>query len=138
MKRNARTALGLTTGAVALGLLGAAQAPAALATPPTPEPAVQSADAADETLVASHPKHRKLLGKVIAKTLNIRKEANTHSRIVGHFHKGDIIKIKCKVLGEKVKGNRIWYVVKKHHGHGHGLVSARWVKNLDEIPRCIN
>ncbi|MCH0540246.1 SH3 domain-containing protein [Streptomyces sp. MUM 203J] len=138
MRRNARTVLGLTTSAVALGLLGAVQAPVALATPPAPEPAVQPADAADETM-AARPKHRKLHGKVIARTLNIRKEANTHSRIIGHFHKGDIVKIKCKVRGERVKGNKIWYVVKKQHRHGHhGLVSARWVKNFDKIPHCMD
>ncbi|OII69067.1 SH3 domain-containing protein [Streptomyces sp. CC77] len=126
MRGNTKAAIGLATGTIALGLLGAMTAPA-----------VQAAPAGgDTTTVAAHPKHDKHRGKVLVRTLNVRKKATTHSETVGHVHKGDIVKLKCKVKGQKVKGNHIWYLLDKHHDKHHGWVSARYVKNLDYIPWC--
>ena len=97
-------------------------------------------------------------GKVIAKHgVNVRKDPTTSSKIVGGFNHGKIVKIKCKVRGQSIDGNRIWYKVEdddkkkdkkdkkdnrrhdrrdRRHHNDEGWVTARWVKNLDRISWC--
>ncbi len=124
MLRNVKTAVALTAGAVAMGLLGAAPAASAERTVPT-----QAAPAAAKAAANSSWAN----GHVVSRTsLNIRSKPTTHSRVVGHLHSGAYIKIDCKVKGQYVDGNHIWYKLE----HKHGWVTARYVKNLRHIEWC--
>lgn len=132
--RSIRTAIGITAGALAFGLLGASPATAAAAagSPGATPSAVQSETVTALAAEAAHPKHRGSKGKVVARSLNIRKKPTTYAKVVGSLHKGEIVKLDCKVKSKNVKGNEIWYRLDKRYG----WVAARYVKNLDYVPWC--
>ncbi|UGY92437.1 SH3 domain-containing protein [Streptomyces gobiensis] len=120
MLKNGKFAAALTTGALAVGLMGAAPSLAAEQPAPAPAPGPSAA--------AAHVK-----GRVIARTgINIRARANTQSRVLGAFRHGAIIKLSCKVRGERVNGNNIWYRLAGRSG----FVSARYVVNLAPVKFC--
>lgn len=121
--KSLRTSAAVATAALALSAVAAAPAVA------TTAPSGQAPSAPSAT--AYH--HWYKLGKVTARHgVNIRQYPNTHSRILGSYPHHAIVKIKCKVRGEEVRGNDRWYKLAWRPGY----VSARWVKNLDHIPWC--
>ncbi|UQX04988.1 hypothetical protein M4D82_13255 [Streptomyces sp. RerS4] len=45
---------------------------------------------------------------------------------------GEIVALQCKVNGQKVDGNSIWYKL----ADGSGWITARYALNLNKIPFC--
>lgn len=73
------------------------------------------------------------LGKVVSRIdLNVRTRPDTDGRVVGSLRPGKVVKLDCKVIGEKVDGNKRWYKLEDRKG----WVAARYVKNLDHVPWC--
>lgn len=74
-------------------------------------------------------------GQVIARTgLNIRARATTNSAVVGGpIRYGTVIRIRCKVVGQNVDGNRLWYKLADAR-YPNGYVAARYVDNIGRAP----
>ncbi|WP_326796523.1 SH3 domain-containing protein [Streptomyces sp. NBC_01808] len=122
MLKRKKTAVALATGAMALGLLGAA--PVAATTTTGHAPAMKTWE--DDWNVSQR-------GVVIAKPgVLIRSQPTTASHEKGFIPRGEIVWIECKVEGQDVFGNSLWYKIGSHNG----FVAARWVKNVDHIPFC--
>jgi hypothetical protein len=64
--------------------------------------------------------------------LRIRYGPTTVDGIEGSFTSGAHLWIACKVRGQYVRGNGLWYRL----GDGLGYVSARYVRNYHQIPWC--
>ncbi|MEU1630183.1 SH3 domain-containing protein [Streptomyces sp. NPDC020096] len=97
---------------------------------------------ADSGMPAGHPGHPTMLaptvkGRVVARHgVVVRSGPSTRYRVVGHLASGRIVNIICKVRGQQVRGNSIWY---KLDTRPREWVSASYVKNLGKIPRlCRN
>ncbi|MEC4019427.1 SH3 domain-containing protein [Streptomyces sp. H27-D2] len=119
MSRNVKTVVALTAGALALSLMGVAPAVSA-EQPAHSQPAAQAAAWGNN-------------GHVVSRiSLNIRSKPTTHSPVVGSLRSGSYIKLRCKVNGQNINGNRIWYEL----SHKLGWVPARYVKNLRHIHWC--
>lgn len=70
-------------------------------------------------------------GKVTVSSLTVRTAPSARAAIGGYYDRGNIPLV-CKVRGESVQGNDIWYKVPMV---GHGFVSARYVRNVGPTPR---
>jgi hypothetical protein len=104
-----------------------AATPAAAATPETAAGTGTAAQARN----AAAPLPR---GKVVSRvTLNIRAEPTTRSGYLGGIEPGTVISLYCKVKGQDVDGNGLWYLL---GGGRPGYVAARYVKNLSPVPYC--
>ncbi|MFW6694397.1 SH3 domain-containing protein [Streptomyces sp. MAR4 CNX-425] len=122
MLKRTKTAVALTAGAMALGLLGAA-----------PVAATTTAGAAAPAAKTWNDWNHSQRGVVIAKPgILIRSQPTTASHKMGFIPRGEIVWIDCKVDGQDVWGNGIWYKLSSHNGY----LAARWVKNVDHIPYC--
>ncbi|MGW5940898.1 hypothetical protein ACWIG3_30220 [Streptomyces celluloflavus] len=76
--------------------------------------------------------HGHFRGRVVARDgLLVRSGPSEHHRVVGHNRYGRIVRIECKVTGEKVRGNRRWY---KLADGRYAWSSARFIVNLGEPP----
>ena len=65
--------------------------------------------------------------------LSIREHATSNFRPLGSLPSGAVVSIRCKVVGQNVDGNRLWYRL----GNGRlGYVSARYVDNLSPVAYC--
>jgi hypothetical protein len=116
----------VATAALTLGALAA-----------TPSLAADSEGQKAETAPVADAKHSyPYRGKVLGKSIVYKRAApTTRSKILGSAESGSIVRIQCKVIGQNVLGNDRWYRVPVHGG-GHGYMSARYVRNLDQIPFC--
>ncbi len=76
-------------------------------------------------------------GRVVARrSVVIRSGPSTRFKAVGHLNSGRVVRILCKVRGQRVRGNAIWY---KLDTRQREWVSASYVKNVGRIPRwCRN
>ncbi|WP_051746180.1 hypothetical protein [Streptomyces scopuliridis] len=114
------------SGPLAAAPAGAAQAagsPAASSAAGDP-PATRSAKAP-----LGEPK-----GKVVSRiNLSIREEPTSHSAYLGGLRPGTVIPLSCKVRGENVDGNNLWYLLGDAHP---GYVAARYVENQSPVPYC--
>lgn len=139
------TTAALLTGSLAIGLLAptaagaltpgqdhggtastVASAPATGDTPGTSGPA--SKPAATATTSAAY-----VNGKVVSSVpLRIRSSATTNSTALGSYAPGTIVKISCKVHGQNVAGNDLWYKLYNRSG----WLAARYVQNLGTVPFC--
>jgi hypothetical protein len=74
-------------------------------------------------------------GQVIARTgLNIRARATTNSAVVGGpIPYGTVIRISCKVVGQNIDGNKLWYKLADAR-YARGYVTARYVDNIGRAP----
>ncbi|MGW7519878.1 SH3 domain-containing protein [Streptomyces sp. NPDC054796] len=73
-------------------------------------------------------------GKVVSRiTLNIREQPTTHAAYLGGLAPGTVVALYCKVRGQNVDGNNLWYVL---GGPKPGYVAARYVKNLSHVDYC--
>jgi hypothetical protein len=74
-------------------------------------------------------------GQVIARTgLNIRARPTTNSAVVGGpIRYGTVIRIRCKVVGQNIDGNRLWYRLADAR-YPVGWVAARYVDNIGRAP----
>ncbi|MFJ2947988.1 SH3 domain-containing protein [Streptomyces sp. NPDC087226] len=50
-------------------------------------------------------------GRVTVKSLALRTAPNRGSQVIRYVHKGDVVSIFCKVPGDKVNGNPLWYLL---------------------------
>lgn len=86
--------------------------------------AISSAPAADAAGAS--------IGQVTETSLLARSAPTTHSTVYGSFHYSQKLTLGCKVHGETIRGNDLWYLVPSE---GMLWVSARYVKNLNTPPR---
>lgn len=107
-------------------LAGTALAAPAVATDHQGVPAPVTAQADESSAFVVHK------GRVIAHpSLNVRETPNTRYAPIGSIPYGTIIELVCKVNGEVVEGNRLWYRLK---GDTVRYVAARWVENVNAAP----
>ena len=70
--------------------------------------------------------------------LNVRSSASSHSSVISVFGSGATVDIDCQVNGETIKGSvgttSVWYHVPSRRGY----VSAAYVANGPNAPRCGN
>lgn len=79
--------------------------------------------------VAALPK-----GKVVSRLpLSIRERPTSASRFLGSYQPGTVITLSCKVHGQNVEGNDLWYLL---GGSKPGWVAARYVQNLSPVAYC--
>lgn len=64
-----------------------------------------------------------------AAELNVRRGPNTADKTIGTLDKGEKSKVICKVHGNSVDGNKVWYLLP-----GSNWVSARYADNVDGAP----
>ena len=76
-------------------------------------------------------------GRVVARnSVVIRSGPSTRFQKVGQLNNGRVVRIVCKVRGQRIRGNAIWY---KLDTRQREWVSASYVKNVGRIPRwCRN
>ncbi|MFB6978804.1 SH3 domain-containing protein [Streptomyces scopuliridis] len=73
-------------------------------------------------------------GKVVSRTtLSIREEPTSRSAYLGGLRPGTVIPLFCKVRGENVDGNDLWYLLGDARP---GYVAARYVENQSPVPYC--
>ncbi|MEU6213183.1 SH3 domain-containing protein [Streptomyces sp. NPDC047023] len=72
-------------------------------------------------------------GKVVSNgPLTVRSGPSTSHKALGKLEPGTIVAVTCKVNGEKVGDNRLWYRLTDDHG----WVPARYVVDKTPIPYC--
>ncbi|MFI1093595.1 hypothetical protein [Streptomyces sp. NPDC020917] len=72
-------------------------------------------------------------GKVVSSVaLRIRSRAATDSTAPGSYAPGAVVKLACKVHGQNVGGNDLWYNLYDRPG----WLAARYVRNLGAVPFC--
>ncbi len=78
--------------------------------------------------------HEKPKAKIVSpgKGLGIRSGPGTQYAKKGKALTGTVVKLQCKVNGQKVDGNSIWYKL----ADGSGWISARYALNLNKVPFC--
>lgn len=64
--------------------------------------------------------------------LDVRTAPTTQARELGILHKGDKVTVTCKVRGQRVAGNDVWYQMRD--GEGVAFAAARYVKNVGALP----
>ncbi len=116
----------------------AAQAPAPAAGAPAASAPAASAPAATETTpVAATPATAdaaaaKFSGRVIARIgLKARQEPRLGSPVVALLQYQQVIGIDCKVNGDDVGGNKLWY---RLAGYKSAYAAARYVTNIGAVP----
>ncbi|MEW1717979.1 SH3 domain-containing protein [Streptomyces sp. NPDC093109] len=116
--------------AVVLAGSGALAATPAAADGPAGTAPATAAPATPATVPAALPK-----GRVVSRiALHIRERATSDSRSLGTLQPGATVPLLCKVHGQNVDGNDLWYRL----GDGwSGYVAARYVQNLGPVPFCL-
>ncbi|MFJ5110395.1 hypothetical protein ACIQAD_06995 [Streptomyces sp. NPDC088551] len=139
IRRGRRVASALAVLVIACaGPLAATPAPAAWSpaawSPAVSSPAVSSAaDGAPVPRAAKVPAGEPR-GKVVSRiTLSIREEPASRSGYLGGLRPGTVIPLFCKVRGENVDGNSLWYLLGDARP---GYVAARYVENQSPVPFC--
>ncbi|MFF3017426.1 SH3 domain-containing protein [Streptomyces sp. NPDC057939] len=66
------------------------------------------------------------------KGLGIRSGPGTGYAEKGKVATGAVVALQCKVNGQKVDGNSIWYKL----ADGSGWIAARYAQNLNKVPFC--
>ncbi|MGW0364510.1 SH3 domain-containing protein [Streptomyces sp. NPDC002990] len=64
--------------------------------------------------------------------LSVRSGPGTHYEKTGKAKNGTLVLVQCKVNGQSVDGNSIWYKL----ADGRGWITARYAQNLNRIPFC--
>lgn len=79
-------------------------------------------------LIAAEPR-----GRVTSRlTLSVRELSTSNSRLLGSLSSGSVASLRCKVVGQNVEGNKLWYRLASRPGY----VSARYVDNLSPVAYC--
>ncbi|MFD7219802.1 SH3 domain-containing protein [Streptomyces sp. NPDC059892] len=118
------------SGPLAATPAGAAWSPAGAARSPAASSAADGTPAPRAAKVpVGEPK-----GKVVSRiTLSIREEPTSRSAYLGGLRPGTVIPLFCKVRGENVDGNTLWYLLGDARP---GYVAARYVENQSPVPFC--
>ncbi|MFE3763803.1 SH3 domain-containing protein [Streptomyces sp. NPDC059104] len=64
--------------------------------------------------------------------LGVRSGPGTGYEHRGNVSRGETVALQCKVNGETVEGNAIWYKL----ADGSGWIAARYAENLNQVPFC--
>ncbi|MEU9008102.1 SH3 domain-containing protein, partial [Streptomyces sp. NPDC048551] len=64
--------------------------------------------------------------------LGVRSGPGTDHEKTDKIPNGTVVKLQCKVNGQTVDGNAIWYKL----ADGSGWIAARYAQNLNKIPVC--
>lgn len=127
MQKPARTALALAAGSLVLGMVGAGAAVADDGRTENSSEVVLVEPKGDGP--GKYGDKDYAVGKVVARgSLKVRSRPSTNAPVVGLLKSEQKVAILCKIRGEKVDGNDIWYrlyVKKKHsedseHSDEHG------------------
>jgi hypothetical protein len=103
---------------------------AALAAGAAATPAVAGDDAGRQGPQGASP--RLYTGVVTASTLLLRSAPNRGGQVIRTAHRGQIVKIFCKTVGENIQGNRLWYLLPDGTW---AWGSARYIDNIGAAPR---
>ncbi|WAZ24108.1 SH3 domain-containing protein [Streptomyces cinnabarinus] len=80
-----------------------------------------------------HQKHPRLYkGVVTADTLLLRSAPNRGSQVIRTAHRGQIVKIFCKTVGQNIQGNPLWYLLPDGTW---AWGAARYINNIGPAPR---
>ncbi|MET9606902.1 hypothetical protein ABZZ17_17770 [Streptomyces sp. NPDC006512] len=113
MLKPPRTVLALAAGSLVLGLVGAGAAVAdegPVADGPAQEHVVH--DDAELNGPVVYPKPRHALGKVVSRgPLKVRSKPSTRGYELGKVYPNQKLALACKLRGEKVDGNDLWYLL---------------------------
>ncbi|MCX4569162.1 SH3 domain-containing protein [Streptomyces viridodiastaticus] len=71
-------------------------------------------------------------GVVTAQKLALRSAPNRGSQVIRYAHKGDVVSIFCKVPGDHVDGNPLWYLLTDGTW---AWGPARYIDNIGPAPR---
>ncbi|MFD0317282.1 SH3 domain-containing protein [Streptomyces flavalbus] len=77
-------------------------------------------------------KPRLYKGVVTASTLLLRSAPNRGSQVIRTAHRGEIVKIYCKTVGQNVNGNPLWYLLTDGTW---AWGAARYIDNIGPAPR---
>ncbi|MER6319180.1 SH3 domain-containing protein [Streptomyces sp. NPDC001581] len=66
------------------------------------------------------------------KGLRVHSGPATHHAKTGKVYTGTVVPLQCKVNGQNVDGNSIWYKL----ADGSGWITARYALNLNKVPFC--
>ncbi|MFI0980002.1 hypothetical protein ACH4SP_23730 [Streptomyces sp. NPDC021093] len=128
-------------GAVSLGVVlavcaptGAVAAPVTSVAPVTPVTSVAAPQAAESVQAVSAVAARHGVGgRVTSRTGQIvRSHPTTHSANIGSYRAHAIVRIACKVRGQNVGGNSIWFKLWDRSG----WMSAKYVDNFSYVGWC--
>ncbi|MDT9696389.1 SH3 domain-containing protein [Streptomyces sp. P17] len=71
-------------------------------------------------------------GVVTANTLLLRSAPNRGGQVIRTAHRGQIVKIFCKTVGQNIQGNPLWYLLTDGTW---AWGSARYINNIGAAPR---
>ncbi|MEV2215878.1 SH3 domain-containing protein [Streptomyces sp. NPDC050997] len=80
----------------------------------------------------SNSNQRLSRGRVTASTLALRARPDRGGQIIRYAHRGEIVSIFCKTGGEKVDGNRLWYLLTDGTW---AWGAARYIDTIGSAPR---
>ncbi|MFD3733260.1 SH3 domain-containing protein, partial [Streptomyces sp. NPDC058632] len=80
----------------------------------------------------NHGDRGKYKGVVTADSLALRTSPDRGSKVIRYAHKGDVVSIYCKVGGDDVQGNPLWYLLTDGTW---AWGAARHIDNIGPAPR---
>ncbi|NEA96417.1 SH3 domain-containing protein [Actinospica acidiphila] len=80
----------------------------------------------------NHGDQGRYRGVVTAQKLALRSAPNRGSQVIRYAHKGEVVSIFCKVPGDKVDGNPLWYLLTDGTW---AWGPARYIDNIGPAPR---
>ncbi|WP_328873823.1 SH3 domain-containing protein [Streptomyces sp. NBC_00287] len=122
MSLRSRLAITVAAGALAAGALA------------TPAVAGDDWESSRGDSGGNHQEHHPRLykGVVTANTLLLRSAPNRGGQVIRTAHRGEIVKIFCKTVGQNIQGNPLWYLLTDGTW---AWGSARFINNIGPAPR---
>ncbi|WP_055574638.1 SH3 domain-containing protein, partial [Streptomyces prasinopilosus] len=80
-----------------------------------------------------HGDHARYRGVITAPSLALRTAPDRGARVIRYARKGNVVSIHCKVGGDTVQGNPLWYLVTDGKTWAWG--AARHIDNVGPAPR---
>ncbi|MEG3630496.1 SH3 domain-containing protein [Streptomyces poriticola] len=71
-------------------------------------------------------------GVVTARSLALRSKPTRGSHVIRYAHRGDVVHIHCKIPGDRVDGNPLWYLLTDGTW---AWGAARYIDNIGSAPR---
>ncbi|WP_055597972.1 SH3 domain-containing protein, partial [Streptomyces hirsutus] len=81
----------------------------------------------------NHGDHSRHRGVITAPSLALRTSPDRDARVIRYVRKGDVVSLYCKVGGDNVQGNPLWYLVTDGRTWAWG--AARHINNIGPAPR---
>ncbi len=80
-----------------------------------------------------HGDHARYRGVITAPSLALRTAPDRNARVIRYARKGHVVSVHCKVGGDSVQGNPLWYLVTDGKTWAWG--AARHIDNIGPAPR---